>query len=199
MAASKKIKLQAVNDIQQHLQDVGSKDWADLRVKYKDVPEATFYRWVKAIKLGKLTTKKTVVAAKKEIEKKIKNGQRVAKVLPAAPSPDYIAKSQSKNGLDMVAFLTQYESLYEDTLMLRESSFTKEGKLRNMRTFSESVKLRTSLLDTKLKAMKEIWDLQQMQKFYEIVLLEIQQESPETVKRIIKRLRDANALHGMSI
>jgi len=201
VAVSKEIKLQAVSDIQQHLKNVGSKDWAKLRVKYKDVPEPTFFRWVKAIKEGKLTTKKQVKSHQKQIEREMKSGKRVAKALPVAPPPSYISKTEGEenNGTDLVDFMTQYEFLYNDAVMLRDASFNADGKLRNARTFGDSVKLRTSLLDTKLKALKEIWDLQQMQKFYEVVLFEIRQENPETVKRIIKRLREANALHGMSV
>ena len=195
MAVSKERKNQAISDLQTHIAEHGQKDWAIVRENYTDVPEATFWRWVKGVKEGKLTPKQ-ISDAKKKIRKRVRKAphEQIAEKLPVAPSPEYIAK----NGTDYVDFMTQYQDLVNDATLLREVSM-RDGKPRNIRAYTDSIKLRRELLDTKLKALERVWDLEQMQRYYRTIINVIQREDAGVAKRLIKALREEDALNGMAL
>jgi hypothetical protein len=71
--------------------------------------------------------------------------------------------------------------------------------INNPAAFDKSIVRRAGLLETAIKAVQEVWDLRQMQNFYEIVIEEIGRESPETQRRIMVRLAELNSRQGMTM
>ena len=121
---------------------------------------------------------------------------------PAAPSPAYVAKNGAQ-ALDGIDFSRELALLYADAMMLRSYS-VKPGddgveRIKNPVIFERQITKRTDLIETSLKMMQEIWDLQMMQGFYEAIIKEIGFESPECQRRIMDRLRLLNGRTGMTM
>lgn len=184
-----KEKDEAMLAITTQIMTVGDKDWEAVRRQFKGIPKSTFYRWVKTVKVV-AGTDKTSLTASAQIAMEASNS------LPAAPSPSYIDKTGSagKSNLD---FLGKLDQLYEDSEKLRMFS-VRDDRIVSPKFFAQSINIRRSLLETALKAMSEVWDLRQMQNFYDTVLEEISKESPECAARILDRLQSLNAEIGMT-
>lgn len=175
--------------IAKHLKEVGDEQWEALRKKYSNVPKTTFYRWIK-------TTKNLMGTDSEELGDAALKALEASDHLPAAPSPSYIAK-EGANGRSNLDFMQRLDNLYADAELLRDYGL-RDGKLVSPKFFSQSINLRRTLLETALKAMSEVWDLRQMQAFYDTVVEEVAKESPETAQRILERLRNLNAETGMT-
>lgn len=175
--------------IANHLKNVGDEQWEALRKTFDVVPRATFYRWIKSVK-------QLMSSDKGELADAARVALEAADHLPAAPPPEYVAKTGA-NGKSNLDFMQRLDQLYSDAETLREFGM-REGRVVSPKFFAQSINLRRSLLETALKAMAEVWDLRQMQAFYDLVLEEISKESPECAQRILDRLRDLNAEVGMT-
>ena len=157
--------------------------------KYPDISRSTWHRYLR--ELGATPLDRAADAARK-----------AARNLPASPPPEYIAKhpGEARRNMD---FLGRLEHLYSDAEMLRAYSMTKGAdgadKIKIPTFFAQSIKLRSELLDNALKAMAQVWDLQRMQGFYELIMKEIGDADPETQKRILVRLQELNARVGMTM
>lgn len=175
--------------ISAHLKKVGDEQWEALRKQFATVPKATFYRWIKSVK-------QLMSTDREELTEAARIALEASEHLPAAPPPEYLAR-EGANGKTQLDFMQRLDQLYGDAELLREYSL-REGKVLSPKFLSQSVQLRRSLLETALKAMSEVWDLRQMQAFYDCVLEEVAKESPETAQRILDRLRNLNAEVGMT-
>lgn len=179
----------AMVDIAKHLKEHGDVNWSAVREKYRDVPSSTFHRWVKTVRdslrgdNGELTAAASIAL-------------EASDHIPAAPSPDYIAKS-GQAGRAQIDFMARLDQLYSDAELLREFGM-RDGKIVSPKYFAQSVMLRKGLLETALKAMSEVWDLRQMQAFYDAVIEAVAEESPETAQRIMDKLKGLNSETGMT-
>lgn len=211
------LRAAAILDIQKHLAEHGGKNWKDLIQKYVDqgVHEQTVWRWIRATR-AKDAPRVELVAAKARIEGALDpeargplppNAAELGRDLPVAPSPAYIAK-HGERGMRNLDMLVELERLYQDGLLLRAYAMridrdpetgAETEKIKNPVIFEKQLQRRLNVLDTALKAMGEVWNLRQMQDFYEVVVQEIGRADPETQKRILQRLADLNARTGLSM
>ena len=200
-------RAQALKDIEAHLAEFGPTNWGELRQKYSGVSEPTWWRWVKRVK-ETTAGQEAIAEAKKKIIEKLPPAEKplsdspVAKYLPAAPSPHYIAKNGDV-GMQTINFLAEYHELRNDAILLREFS-TKQDEYGTVRIkiptfFIKSAEMRQSLLETAIRATKEVWDLKMMARFYDAILEEIAAESPEVAQRITDRLAKLNAEQGITV
>lgn len=207
-------KIAAVAAIKLHLQTHGSEDWNIVLTQFPDVPSASMWRWIREAKADKpskaeLSTATARIKARmrkvhvdREDEAYEAGVTHIAKHVPAAPSPAYVAKNGAQ-ALDGIDFSRELALLYADAMMLRSYS-VKPGddgveRIKNPVIFERQITKRTDLIETSLKMMQEIWDLQMMQGFYEAIIKEIGFESPECQRRIMDRLRLLNGRTGMTM
>ena len=189
------IKLAAIAEIAKHLAEVGSKEWAPTRKKYPAISDRAWWRLVASVKEGK--TPQEILAASVKRAK-----YHARKNLPAVPSPEYIAKGgvQATANID---FMDAFAQLMGDATLLAEFSTKRnEDGSRNVKNpmfFAQSIKLRVELIGTQIRAMREVWDLQRMQNFFDAVVEEVAIESPACSRRIMERLDRLNAEFGMTI
>lgn len=206
--------------VAQHLVTVGANNWNVIFERFPDVPVPTAWRWVRAAKEAKVP-KPQLINAKAKIVQKIKkaggtdrqrearaNGtEDIARHLPAAPSPNYIART-GEEGMQNLDFVAEIHALYADAQMLRAYSMkprtdpeTGEVKtvINNPAAFDKSIVRRANLLETAIKAVQEVWDLRTMQAFYQTVIEVIGEESPEAQKKIMTRLAELNSRQGMTM
>lgn len=201
------IRVQALADIEKHLAEFGPTNWGELRKKYAKTPEPTWWRWVKKAKEATLG-QEVIIEAKRKIAEQLPPSVEpdephpVAKHLPAAPSPHYIAKN-GEVGMQTIDFLAEYHSLRSDAMLLREHSVKVDEngkeKIKIPAFFAKSADMRLSFLETAIKATREVWDLRMMQNFYDQILRAVAEESPEVAQRITERLAKLNGELGMTI
>lgn len=208
-----------IRAVQQHLSAVGASNWKVVFDRFPDLPDATKWRWVRIAKKVEVPRPELINARAKIVQKTKKlphdarkkeaqsNGtSSVAHNIPAAPSPDYIART-GESGLQNLDFVAEIHSLYADATMLREFSIAssvdasgaKIEKIKNPVMFDKSIVRRATLLENAIRAVQEVWDLRTMQHFYETIIDEIGTESPEVQQRIIQRLAELNAKMGMTM
>jgi hypothetical protein len=186
------LRLQAFTEIAKLLAEGNEKGLKKLREKYHGVPIASWYRWIHSCKelVGHVDQKTQRLTESAAI------ALEIGEHLPAAPSPDYVGRPRASGNMD---FMQRLEDLYADAETLRQFSMdTKTGRIKLPKYLTQSVSLRQKLLETALKAMQEVWDLRRMQSFYDSVLAEISQESPEVAMRIMERLKKLNSEIGMT-
>lgn len=175
--------------IAKHLKEQGDNDWHLVKKQFPTVPKSTFGRWVQTVRDNLRTDEG-------ELRESAGIALEAADSLPAAPSPAYIAGEGQTANVNL-NFMARLEELYKDSEMLRDFGM-RDGKIVAPKYFSQSIHIRKGLMETALKAMAEVWDLRQMQAFYDIVLDEISKESPEVAQRIMDRLKALNAELGMT-
>ena len=214
-----RLKQEFALTVAKHLATVGSTNWTVVLDKFPEIGTATKWRMIKEAKEADVprpelinSRAKLVQRARKlapdarRVEAEANGTTKIANQLPAAPSPNYIAKSGEK-GLQTLDFVAEIHSLYSDATMLRafaistvtgEDGATSE-KIKNPAAFDKSIVRRAELLETAIKAVQEVWDLRTMQNFYETIIEEIGLESPEVQKRIMARLADLNGQRGFTM
>lgn len=212
----------------EHMETIGDKDWKLLHEKFPDINIGTKWRWLRIVRanLNKdiplpslmsnardrlvASVRKIPISDRMEVfaAENLDPGARdIGLDLPAAPSPAYIAKTGDE-GLHTIDFVAEIKSLYADAKMLRAYSVSKKDDpetgekveyIKNPAAFDKSIVRRADLLDSAIRAVQEVWDLQTMQRFYEAVIEEIGQESPACQQRIMKRLAALNSRTGMTM
>jgi hypothetical protein len=146
-----------------------------------------------ASKLGAAPTEREVEAAHAGVG-------RLAALVPAAPSPAYIAKHGVQE-LERLDIFRELHILFGDANLLRKSSIRVEKgeeKVTNARTFDRSISRRIEILGTMVSTQKELWDLQRMEAFYTAIIDTIAGEEPEVARRIQLRLAELNITIGMT-
>jgi hypothetical protein len=218
-ALDPRIKASFVAAVAKHLATVGSNNWTEVLNTHPDIGIATKWRLIREAKAADVPRPELINARAKlvqKVRKLPKDARRVeaeengtttiARQLPAAPSPSYIAKT-GENGLQTLDFVAEIHSLYRDATMLRAFAIatvtgedgTTSERIKNPAAFDKSIVRRADLLETAIKAVQEVWDLRTMQNFYETIIEEIGVESPEVQKRIMARLADLNSRQGMTM
>lgn len=183
-------KREVMAQLRQAIQRYGEEAGIQMvREAYPDIHKSTWHRY-----------RKELLATPMDVA--LKEARRVAKSLPTAPPPQYIEKKpgEAKKNMD---FLGRLESLYADAEMLRGYSVITDNngkeKIRVPTFFAQSVKLRSDLLESALKALAQVWDLQRMQGLYDLILEEIGNADPETQRRITERLQELNDRAGLTM
>lgn len=215
-----RLKAMFMESVAQHLATVGSNNWKVVLDKYPEIPEPTKWRWIRAAKSADVPRPELINAKAKLVQKVKKlpkdarrveaeeNGtEQIAKHIPAAPSPAYIART-GEAGMQNLDFVAEIRSLYADAQKLRAYAMKMrpnaetgemEEHINNPAAFDKSIVRRASLLETAISAVQEVWNLRTMQNFYETIIDEIGKESPECQRRIMVRLAELNARTGMTM
>lgn len=186
--------------------------------QFPHVAEATIWRWIRAVKLEtpdrpELINAKSKVMQKtkraindRTVEAKVKGTTHIAKHIPAAPSPAYIAQTGAA-GMANLDIMVEINDLYRDARLLRQFGMktkinedgTETEEIKNPAVFEKSIQRRADLLETAISAMKEVWELNRMEKFYNAIIDAIGEVDPNTQRRIMVVLADLNAQYGMTM
>lgn len=218
MAIPKERKQEVFAAIRAHLATHGPRKWKLFYERFPDIGVRTLAKWATQVR-RELAENPHFTPAERQIIERMKgatverdvearaNGTgQIARHLPAAPSPAYIAKN-GERGLKNLDFVVEIQKLYRDAEMLRAYAVTmrkdadgnEAEAIKNPMAFDRSIARRANLLETAIRAVQEIWDLRTMQQFYETVIEEIGAESPECQRRILERLAALNKRTGMTL
>ena len=185
-------------EIVHHLQVHGPRNWDELRAKHPSVNERTFFRWVKTVReRPDLVEAAMPVAAKRARVESLKH-------LPTAPSPAYIAR-EGADAVRHIDFLVAAGQLYEDAEDLRtfaahpRAEGEKRLRIKNPIPWDASINRRQKVLELVIRTLGEVYSLERMKAFYDIIVDEIGKADPRVQQAILTRLADVNAKHGFTI
>ncbi len=196
------IKIEAHKAIVEHLARVGPHEWAALRSQFPQFSESTWWRLVRRIQKGApdpdvLERKRKRIKAKAKETTQEEKVQRAAKMLPALPSPQYLARAGADAEISL-NLLAEFQSLKGDAALLRQHSMSADGeKIRIPKYFIASMDKRLNIVDSALETVKQIYDLRYMDNFYKLVLEEIGKLAPETLEAVLSRMEELAVRHGV--
>jgi len=221
----REIKDRVLVDIAAHVRVYGRTRWDLVREKPEfaefvgkaagDSGKTRFFRWAGQVLEGVPPERggpgrpfECGDAAQSVVDEGTKRARLAAqKNIPAAPSPAYLMRKGAE-AENQINFLAVVHELMADVLKLRAMSVTPDQtaangeRIKNPHLFTQSIAQRLRVMDTALKVMQEIWDLQYQQRFYEEITGIIVEELagfPEVQERVIRRLADLNNRRGMTL
>lgn len=224
MSEDVELKARVLADVRAHMKVYGAKKWAMVLDKYPEVPKRTFYRWVNQIREVPEETRNRKAGLRspeqiegerimrKEHAKAIEDGANRARLaavknIPVAPSPEYMSRAGIR-AEDQIDFLAMITRLAKDGERLRAYSVkpdetAQDGEaIKNPTMFAASMDKRLKVLDTAVRIMQEVWDLQYMQRFFDsivaIIVEEIGPAHPDIQARVLQRLKELNDKRGMT-
>jgi hypothetical protein len=201
---SSAVKAEIIEEIKTHIRVHGSKDWGRVRERFPNIigdaagpsGHRRFYRWLKSIQAGKEANFKEAVKTSRE---------KAARHLPVAPPPSYVAAngaSVAKN----IDFLVEIATVWQDAMMLRNWSVRTgadgQPMVKNPRYLMDSIRTRLDTMETAMKIMHEVWDLQKMEDFYAEIIAIISEEMapyPDAQGRVLDRLKALNDKRAMTV
>jgi len=167
-------KQRALTDIRLHLRLSGSTKWASLRNTYAAVSEATWWRWVRRAKAQ---------IGSQGLRAKIKQGiGSIDGTLGDRPGGIVYG------GLGRLDYLGSLHQQFADAEKLRLRALNADGSVRDPNGLDRAIRVRLKLLSRSVKLEARIYAVKQVQKFYDALLAEIAQESPDLQRRIANRL-----------
>ena len=186
--------------ILEHIAEHGPKDWKLVRDQFPDVKERTFHNWIKVIRAGGSMPEPIKAKARERVRK-----PDILQHLPVTPPPHYAAKDGAQVDVDM-DFMARARLIEHDLMMVREATLfekgeSREGKPRNLGMMMKTVDGRLKSLDTGLKIMERIYDLQFMAEYLNAVVEIIRNRvsDPREWAMIGEDVADLNAKYNMTL
>ncbi len=166
---------QVKNAIRRHLAEVGAAEWKAVRIQYPEISDATFWRYVKAVR-----------------EEENKEGPRDEAATVPGPMADCDVPSVGA----LPAFYNplqkarMYEALLADAEALRAHAVDRRGKITDARQFEKSIVLRERLLSQQAEMMNFFLDQETWKLFFDEII-EIAGDLPkETARKLMARLEE---------
>lgn len=193
----------ALAAIAEHLETIGPKDWSIVRDRFPDVAEATFWRWVKQVKASAPKPEAIERAQRKLAE--LGDGATVEQTAaifrdalpPCGPDPiEYLAKN-GEGAVRGINFVKELHRQLQSCEQLREHATGPDGKIRNTQLFGQALKLKDATLRTAFKVLEGAYNMGRMERTRQAILDAIAEASPETARKIVGKLQDADARTGM--
>ena len=163
------------NLIRRHLKEFGAAQWKAVRGQCPEISDATFWRYVKAVR--------------EEGNKEGEGGEAVPSPCPLADCgvPLFGALPAFYDPLQKARL---YESLLADAEALRAHAVDRRGKITNARQFEKSILLRERLVSQQAEMMNFFQDQETTQRFLDEVL-EIASDLPkEAEAKLMARLEE---------
>jgi hypothetical protein len=191
--------------IAEHLQVHGPRDWSLTSEKFPDISRRAWFRAVARVKAAP-PAPKALRAARRAVRGKTKSDllqamEAHAPTVNAPPSPGHIAKVGVGTLRDL-DFMAEALALYREAEALRDQAMTQgpdgSRRITSPRTYTKSMSIRRDLIETCLKLVERAYDVEQTRRFYDALIDELRQESPELVERIAARMMAANDRWGFS-
>jgi hypothetical protein len=198
--APHKDKAEAIKAMRLHALEFGMKDFSAVRLKFPDVPQGTWTRWIIEVRhLGAEAYKGQHAEVSAKIVERVQ--KEVGAVLPRAPSPA-VVEQLGAAGDSAFDFLEMFKQIVEDSMKLRDSTLKTmpDGSIRvmNPNMLDRNVQRRLQILETYMTAKGMIYNFDTIERLYRVVLEEIGKEDSQLQGRIMLRLQELNRTHGLT-
>jgi len=195
MALDPKRKPACQAAIREHIAQVGAGGWDPLRREFADVPQATFWRWVRAAKAETLLHRvqalplgaaqdavvdETFAQDHRDLVNGLRDPPRLRDLCAAAIDPQAVLAACLKNANEVV-----------------DHARASDGKIRSPKLMLAASKLMADVLRTAAAVSSVLLDERRVRDFYRAFMEEIKAESPELAARILARLEALNASYGL--
>jgi hypothetical protein len=191
LAESKTDKQALEKAIAEHLVRHGASDWGDVRVRFPDVSDSTFWRVVRKLKSNHQ-------ALAPEAKKVLKEVQRAKDHLPVSVAPATVLD----RGVEAVSANLDYLAQINEALVaadkLRDYAMNAEGKVKIPAFLRDSARLRLDAVKSAAAVSTFLTDVRRMEAFFAAVVDEVGKVSPEAQHAIVERLHVLNREHGMT-
>lgn len=223
------LRQRILTDILAHLRVHGAENWDRVRNMYPDVlvgppgsvPDRKFWRYVAAVRKPGKTAEglDRIGEAPDEAKAYLKDAvnratAEVAKDLPLAPSPSYVAGEAG--GYKGPSIFAMIDELYLDAVAVRRKAMVIDKATGQMTVGADGVPValnpgllsismrdRMNLINTMVTVRQEVWDLQRNEDFYreiiDIIVTEIGGADPVLMRRVMDRLKVLNDARGVTV
>jgi hypothetical protein len=179
MASSERIR-QVQEAILDHLKNIGSHDWEELKKDFLDVPTSSFWRYVKKIK-EQLEKPISPNVATDLFSKELAEGQQEPWERPELNGTFRLLKHAQR-----------FYELHADLLALRQHALDGDGRIRDPQLFAKTIRLRNQLLKDELSVVEGVCTTDINTKLFDSVIETVAAASPEVAKAIMKSLHGLN-------
>jgi len=161
--------------VREHLSEHGARDWKLVTDRFADVPRATFWRTVKAVRAeGEALSK----GKKPPAEDQASGGTTM--LFPADCQP--------------LRKLAEYEGLIRSAQELIDQAKGPNGKIKNWQMHAKGVTLRESLVRNQVEVMRELVNHDMQACLYQAILDIVDEMAPELQKRFVFRFRELSEM-----
>jgi hypothetical protein len=164
-----------------------------VRDRHPGIPRASWFRYLKAARATPLDRAISVARAA---------SADLSDVLPAPLSPAIIAAKpvETRRALDFLGSLKKIEA---DIELLREFAIKRDadGKesVKNPVFFASQTKLSLDVLDKYLAALRELYNFEKIQEFFNVIIETIRQVDPGVASKIMDRLYELDQARGFTL
>jgi len=171
-------RMQQVKDIiRRHLEEVGPAQWKAVRLRCPDISDATFWRYVKAVREEGGNEED-----REGPPEPIRGQAPDQEVLPVGALPGFYNPLQKAR---------LYESLLADAEIMRAQAVDHRGKITNWRMFEKSIQLRERLVTEQAELMEYFQNQEANKQFFAQIIEVVDDELPKEVTyKFIRRLHE---------
>ena len=161
--------------VREHLSEHGARDWKLVTDRFADVPRATFWRTVKAVRAeGEALSK----------------GEKPSSENSAPVSSTILFPADCQP----LQKLAEYEGLIRSAQELIDQAKGPGGKIKNWQMHAKGVALRESLVRNQVGVMSELASLHTQACLYQAILDIVDEVIPELKERFVLRFRELSEM-----
>ncbi len=179
MASPERIR-QVQKAISDHLKNIGSHDWEELKKDFLDVPTSSFWRYVKKTKeqLEKPTAPNVVTDLfSKEL---------------AGEQQEPWDRPELNGTYRLLKHAQRFYELHADLLALRQHALDGDGRIRDPQLFAKTIRLRNQLLKDELNVVEGFCATDINTKFFDSIIETVAAASPEVAIAVMQALNELN-------
>lgn len=210
--------LEVIKACQEHLLLDGAKDYTSLMQKFPDVSRSTFFRLMEHarqnIEAGAIAhdSPEALRDAQAKIRRKVVTPETITKKikmhLPTAPSPAIVASMDPMVSRNLFDFMAYFYRVVNDAELMRDKSVRDETDqatgdkrevLSNPVLMDNSIRRRLQIMDTYLKSMEQLYNVEKLQELFSLVIDEVGKADTNVQQAILARLRMLNDAKGLNI
>ena len=207
MAVSKKVKTTCQDEIFALLEKYGKNaDFASLYRKYSnDIPQSTFYRWVKKTHDSGIPARRAIKKARRRVKRKARDkgitdksqladtvSAEVVEVLPILPvSSDIVGISLLEAGKKLNNCIIEMESVIA-------YAKKEDGSIRNVRLLLQGAEGLRRTIDSAAKLSEALWDVRRTEQFFTALFNQLRHRDPELIELVLSDLKQINKDWGLA-
>ncbi len=190
-------RAEAFQAIVEHVRSAEPGTWKAIRDRFPDIPEATFFRYVRKARQAQ-SGEVAVAEARQRIADHVgavASHPDVGAVQPDINGQGSLVPSEAL-GFRQLDLLRRVDEVFADIELLRAYAMGPEGKIRAPLFWTQAISLKDRSIGTALKCASAALSMERVIDFMDDVVAEVAAESPEAARKIIVRLTRFSASGG---
>ena len=201
MAISKPIRQQACKDIAQILSRHGPKYELNQywQKKYSEVPQSTWYRWVKRVRDSGMPGKKAAKRAKKRASQRAKQNdtKKSATMMVKDQLPEIVRPSDITDATGLISVVDRIQSCIQHAKKILAYCEMSNGEIRNPRLYLIASRHILESIKAAAKVSHQLMEAQRLEQFHQAILNRLKARDPVLVEQILSDLEQLNREWGV--